>query len=80
MIPYYIISGITLCGLFILFLVFSKTMNNIINHLTKLEYLFQKELEFKKEEKEIGRLIQERMAERADAVEDFEEEGTAGKK
>jgi len=80
MVLYYIISGMTLCGLFILFLVFSKTMNNIINHLSKLEYLFQKELEFKKEEKEIRRLMQERMAENASIAEEAEEEAAGGKK
>ena len=74
MLPYYILSGITLFGLFVLFLVLSKTMNSIINHLLKLEYLFQKEFEFRKEEKEIKRMIQEKMDERRVAPEEEEEE------
>ena len=74
MLPYYILSGITLFGLFVLFLVVSKTMNTIINHLIKLEYMFQKEFEFRKEEKEIKRMIQERLSERKAALEEEEEE------
>jgi len=74
MLPYYILSGITLFGFFVLFLVVSKTMNTIINHLIKLEYMFQKEFEFRKEEKEIKRMIQERLSERKAALEEEEEE------
>ena len=74
MLPYYILSGITLFGLFVLFLVLSKTMNSIINQLLKLEYMFQKEFEFRKEEKEIKRMIQEKLAERGEVLEEGEEE------
>lgn len=74
MLPYYILSGITLFGLFVLFLVLSKTMNSIINHLLRLEYMFQKEFEFRKEEKEIKLMLQEKLAERGAALEEEEEE------
>jgi hypothetical protein len=52
MIGLYIISGITLLALFVLFLVLSNILNNIINQLLKLEYMFQKEYEFNIERKE----------------------------
>ena len=74
MLAYYIISGVTLFGIFVLFLVVSKSMNSIINQLLKLEYMFQKELEFRKEEKEIKRMIQEKLAERGASLEEDEEE------
>lgn len=73
MLAYYVISGVTLFGIFVLFLVVSKSMNSIINQLLKLEYMFQKEFEFRKEEKEIKRMIQEKLAEREEALEEEEE-------
>ena len=74
MIPYYILSGITLFGLFILFLVLSKTLNGIINQILKIEYMLQKECEYKKEEKEIRRMIAENIKELSDTEEEEEEE------
>ncbi len=73
MVPYYILSGITLFGLFILFLVLSKTLNGIINQILKIEYMLQKECEFKKEEKEIRRMIAENIKESGDTEEEEEE-------
>lgn len=73
MVPYYILSGITLFGLFILFLVLSKTLNGIINQIVKIEYMLQKECEFRKEEKEIRRMIAENIKERSDTEEEEEE-------
>ena len=55
-----IISGFTLIALFILFVVLSKTLNNIISQLNKLEYMLQKEYDFKLEEKEVHRLFEEK--------------------
>lgn len=74
MLLYYVISGVTLFGIFVLFLVVSKSMNGIINQLLKLEFMFQKEFEFRKEEKEIKRMIQEKHAERREGFEEEEEE------
>ncbi len=59
MIGIYIISGIMLLCLFILFLVLSNILNNIINQLLKLEYMFQKEYEFKKERRETLEMLNE---------------------
>lgn len=76
MLPYYILSGITLFGLFVLFLVLSKTLNGIINQFLKIEYMLQKECEFKKEEKEIQMMIQRNLEEnkgKEDEEEDEEE-------
>lgn len=61
MITQYIISGSTLLGLFILFLVISKTVNNILSQLLKLEYMLEKEYEFREEESQIKRLILENI-------------------
>ncbi len=36
--------------IFIIFLVIARTMNTIINQLTKLEYLIRKDMELKKEQ------------------------------
>lgn len=72
MIPYYILSGITLFGLFVLFLVLSKTLNGIINQILKIEYMLQKECEFKKEEKEIRHMIAENIQESSDMEEEEE--------
>lgn len=36
--------------IFIIFLVIARTMNTIINQLTKLEYLIRKDVELKKEQ------------------------------
>jgi hypothetical protein len=59
MIVHYIIAGGAFFGIFILFLVLSKTLNNVINHLTKLHYLLQKELDIKSEQLEIAHLLKE---------------------
>ena len=72
MVPFYLLSGITLFGLFILFLVLSKTINGIINQLVKIEYMLQKECEFKKEEKEIRRMIAENVKQLSEDTEEEE--------
>ncbi len=73
MVPYYILSGITLFGLFILFLVLGKTLNGIINQLLKIEFMLQKECEFRKEEKEIQLMMEKNLVE-SRGVDDEEEE------
>jgi hypothetical protein len=59
MIIHYLIAGSAFFGIFILFLVLSKTLNNIINHLAKLQYLLQKELDIKSEKLEIAQILKE---------------------
>ncbi|MFW5774830.1 MAG: hypothetical protein ACOCW2_00955 [Chitinivibrionales bacterium] len=54
---YYVISAGTLFGMFILFLVLSKTLNNIINQLSKMEYLVQSEYDYQKELEEIKEML-----------------------
>jgi hypothetical protein len=59
MIPQYLIAGAAFIGVFVLFLVLSRTLNATINHLVKLHYLLQKELDMKKEQSEINTLLEE---------------------
>jgi hypothetical protein len=59
MVPHLILALGTLCGIFILFLVISQTLNSTVNALSKIEYLLIKELDFKKESIEIKRILTE---------------------
>lgn len=58
MVAHIVIAGGVFFGMFVLFLVLSRTMNNMVNLLTKLEYLLQKDLEYQKESVEIRRLLE----------------------
>jgi hypothetical protein len=62
MILLYILAACSFFGIFILFLVLSKTLNNIMNNLVKLQYLLQKELDLKKEQLAIKKLMEEDKA------------------
>lgn len=55
----YFLAGGTLLLIFIMFLVISRTMNNIINLLIKMEYSIQKEFDLKQEALEVRRLMEE---------------------
>lgn len=55
----YLLAGSTLLLIFIMFLIISRTMNNIINLLIKMEYSIQKEFDLKKEALEVRRLMEE---------------------
>ena len=55
----YLLAGSTLLLVFIMFLVISRTMNNIINLLIKMEYSIQKEFDLKQEALEVRRLMEE---------------------
>jgi hypothetical protein len=59
MILHYFIAGAACFGIFILFLVLSKTLNTLVNHLVKLQYLLQKEYDMKNELLEINRFLDE---------------------
>jgi len=48
-----------LFGIFVLFLVLGKTLNNIINQFVKLQYFLQKEYDLKKERLAIAQLLDE---------------------
>jgi hypothetical protein len=54
-----IISVLTFFCIFILFLVLSRTLNNILNYLVKMEYLLRKEIDLRKERKIIEQLLEE---------------------
>ena len=58
-----IVGSLTIFMLFIMFLVISKTSNNIINLLIKMEYLLQKEFDLKKEALEVRRIMDEQVQE-----------------
>ena len=62
MITHVILVGITLTAVFIMFLVISRTLNNIINLLIKLQYLVQKDFDLKKEIVEVRNLMAEDAA------------------
>jgi hypothetical protein len=59
MLPHIALAVIAFIAIFIMFLVISRTLNNIINLLIKLEYLVQKEYDLKKETLEVQRLMEE---------------------
>jgi hypothetical protein len=62
MITHFILVSITLTAVFIMFLVISRTLNNVVNLLIKLQYLVQKDLDLKKEIVEVRNLMAEDAA------------------
>jgi hypothetical protein len=61
MIGHYLLAGVTLLFIFIMFLVISRTLNNMINLLIKIEYSLQKEFDLKQEAMEVRRLMEEEL-------------------
>jgi len=59
MLGFLTISIAAIICLFILFLVLSRTLNNIINQLAKIEYLLTNAFEYGKERLEVERLLAE---------------------
>ena len=59
MLGHYLLAGATLLLIFILFLVISRTLNNMINLLIILDYSLKKEFELKQEALEVRRLMEE---------------------
>lgn len=72
MIIHYIIAAGAFFGIFILFLVLSKTLNNVINQFAKLQYLLQKEYDLKKERIAITKLLKEQKENDQPSGPDFE--------
>jgi hypothetical protein len=62
MIGHFILVGTTLAAVFIMFLVISRTLNNVINLLIKLQYLVQKDFDLKKEIIDVRNLMAEDAA------------------
>lgn len=56
---HFILALFTLFMIFIFFLVISKTINNMINLIIKVQYLMEKELELKKEALEVRMILME---------------------
>ncbi|MBN1130844.1 MAG: hypothetical protein JXA71_17785 [Chitinispirillaceae bacterium] len=63
MLTHYILAGATFLALFIMFLVIARTLNTIINLLSKLEYVIQKEYDLKKELVEVRKMMAEQRGE-----------------
>lgn len=63
MVHYYVVSILFLAALFIMFLVVSKTLNGVINHLMKIEYLVQREKEYFQEGLEVRQLLASKIDE-----------------
>lgn len=59
MITLYVLAGLAFCFIFILFLVMSKTLNTISNHLIELQYFIQKEIDFHREQQAINQLMED---------------------
>lgn len=59
MVGHIVVASFTLFAIFVLFLVISRTLNNLINLLIKLQYLLQKEHDLKLEALEVRRLMEE---------------------
>jgi hypothetical protein len=62
MIGQYLLAVITLGIIFIMFLVISRTLNNTVNLLIKVEYSLQREFDLKQEALEVRRLMEEEAA------------------
>ena len=61
MVLHYFVAFATLATIFILFLVISRTLSSIVHQLRKLDYLLNKEIEYRRELEEIRRLMDEEM-------------------
>ena len=61
MIGHFALAGITIAFVFIMFLVISRTLNNMINLLVKIEYSLQREFDLKQEALEVRRLMDEEV-------------------
>lgn len=60
---HYFIVTFLIVGLFILFLVISKTLNGIVNYLIRIEFLINTEYEFRREEMDVRRVLFESFME-----------------
>ncbi|MCU0608975.1 MAG: hypothetical protein MUF22_04315 [Chitinispirillaceae bacterium] len=69
MLYYIVLAVLTLVAVFIMFLVLSRTLNNLVNLLIKLEYVVQREHDIKKEALDL-RLLREK--EEAKAMQNME--------
>lgn len=73
---HYFIAAFLIVGLFILFLVISKTLNGIVNYLIRIDFLINTEYEFRKEEIDVRRVLFESFMEDEGMGEDFDDDLT----
>ena len=73
MLGHIVLASCTLFSIFILFLVISRTMNNTVNLLIKLEYLLQKEYDLKKEALEVKQIMEAQAMMEDDATSEAED-------
>ncbi len=66
LLAHYFVAGFLIVGLFILFLVISKTLNGIVNYLIRIDFLINTEFEFRREEMEVRRVLFESFMEDED--------------
>lgn len=71
---HYFITTFLIVGLFILFLVLSKTLNGIVNYLIRIDFLINTEYEFRKEEMDVRRVLFESFMEEEEAEEETGED------
>lgn len=75
LVAHYFVAGFLILGLFILFLVISKTLNGIVNYLIRIEFLINTEYEFRREEMDVRRVLFESfMAEEGEELEGLEDD------
>ncbi len=53
----YFVTIFTMIVLFILFLVISRTLNSVVNYLTRIDFLISTERDFRAEELEVRRVL-----------------------
>jgi hypothetical protein len=71
----FVISGFALSGIFVLFLVIAKTLNNIVNHFSRIEYYLLKEAELTEELVEIRQILEAEKKEELPQPEPAQESG-----
>lgn len=62
LVSHFLLVGLAAAAVFIMFLVISRTLNNVINLLIKLQYLVQKDYDLKKEIVDVRNLMAEDAA------------------
>ncbi|MGM0461340.1 MAG: hypothetical protein ACQEQ4_02845 [Fibrobacterota bacterium] len=65
----YIIIGLILTAMTILFLVISRVLNSTISYLARIEFLLNTEYEFRRDEMEVSKILMDSLKE-----EDLEDE------
>jgi predicted PurR-regulated permease PerM len=75
----YVFSFFVLFVIFVFFLVISRTINNIYNNLLKINYLIQKELDYKKEQFAVQQIMIEEEQKAAKIAQEEEQQNNLEK-